>query len=184
MTLQESSWKTKIQNKLQLEGGSSISSDDDNSNSVSSNTHTNSKGNKESRVIVIEKFSRKSEDNRNEDIESLESSDNTSSDNVDTNSVNSSSITISQDRESSTIECINRIVKINKELKEKFDKGIKYSDAFIGLIQEFKDQTEAICEAESSKTMFSYFILVSLLNRNSDNMFKYYANACFIYILF
>ena len=137
--------------QIKFEGGSESSSDNENSNSVSSNTHTNSKGNKDSRVIHINKVSEKDNEETKDEGESWDSSFESSSENTITNSVNSSSITISQDRESSTIEWINRIKKINKELKEKFDKGIQYSDAFISLIMEFKDQTQLIWESDPSK---------------------------------
>ena len=87
---------------VDYEGGS-LSSGEEDYNSVSSNTHTNSKENQESRII-IKKFSRKTEENIKEDNDSSENSNSSSSDNTETNPVNSSSITVSQDRESSTIE--------------------------------------------------------------------------------
>lgn len=67
---------------------------------------------------------------------------------------------MSQDRELATIECINRISKINKELKEKFVRGKYIANAFIELITEVKAQTDKICEMRqdfSSKfTVYNY----------------------------
>mmetsp|Transcript_19346 Transcript_19346/g.17157 ORF Transcript_19346/g.17157 Transcript_19346/m.17157 type:complete len:134 (+) Transcript_19346:1849-2250(+) len=57
---------------------------------------------------------------------------------------NSSSVTISQDLDKTTLDCIQRISKINKELKEKINKGKEISTAFLDLLEEIRYQTDQL----------------------------------------
>lgn len=147
MSLNESlvSKTSSVKQEEEKEGGSEENSEEQNSDSdleAPENENLISYLSKEADLMSSKINSRVNEIKKDEKSFNITLKSAFSSTSQPSQSANSSSLTISSTGEAATLECLKRMQWISKNLKEKFQRGIRISNAFLSLLLDIKEQIQ------------------------------------------